>query len=98
MKLKSILVLWPSFLVAGIVNSLFFTLFDPLDLMVSGEPIFDSRVVAYSVGFFVCWLFAGLSSGLTLFFERDGAEVNKYCPVDFSKPRGDEESGTLAPH
>ncbi|QDQ28723.1 hypothetical protein FNU76_21515 [Chitinimonas arctica] len=88
MKLKSILVLWPSFLVAGLVNSLFFTLFDPLELMSGGEPIFESRVLAYSVGFFVCWLFAGLSSGMTLFFERDSEQVNRYCPVDYGKPHG----------
>ncbi|GLR13366.1 hypothetical protein QWZ03_10885 [Chitinimonas viridis] len=96
MKLKSILVLWPSFLVAGIVNSLFFTLFDPLEMTMAGEPLFDSRVLAYSVGFFVCWLFAGLSSGLTLFFERDREQVNRYCPVDFSKPEGERDGGTLA--
>ncbi|MFC4158522.1 hypothetical protein [Chitinimonas lacunae] len=87
MKLKSILVLWPSFVVAGILNSLFFTLFDPLELTVNGEPLFSSRMVAYSVGFFICWLFAGLSSGLTLFFERDREQVNRYCAVDPHKRR-----------
>lgn len=95
MKLKSILVLWPSFLVAGILNSLFFTLFDPLELTFQGEPLFETRVMAYSIGFFVCWLFAGLSSGLTLFFERDREQLNRYCPVDFSKQQ-DHDPGTLA--
>lgn len=93
MKMKSILVLWPSFLVAGILNSLFFTLFDPLELMLGSEPLFDSRVVAYSCGFFICWLFAGLSSGLTLFFERDRSEINRYCPVDFNHaPQEDKQA------
>jgi hypothetical protein len=68
---KPMLVLWPSFIVAGVLNSLFFTLFDPLELTMNGEPIFASRMVAYSIGFFVCWAFTAVSSGLTLFFERD---------------------------
>lgn len=94
MKFKSILVLWPSFLVAGIVNSLFFTLFDPLELVVNGESLFDSRVLAYSLGFFACWLFAGLSSALTLFFERGGEQVNRECSVDFSKKTPDPDAAT----
>lgn len=95
MKLKSILVLWPSFLVAGILNSLFFTLFDPLELSLGGEPLFESRVVAYSCGFFICWLFAGLSSGLTLFFERDSEQINRYCPVDFNRPPQEDPEAHL---
>lgn len=89
MKFKSMLVLWPSFVVAGILNSLFFALFDPLELVVNGEQIFTSRMVAYSVGFFVCWVFTAVSSGLTLFFERDSDRVNRFCPIPPAKPKDD---------
>lgn len=92
MKFKSMLVLWPSFVVAGILNSLFFTLFDPLDLTVNGEQIFASRMLAYSVGFFVCWAFTAFSSGLTLFFERDSSQINRFCPVG----QGDKAKRDLA--
>jgi hypothetical protein len=85
MKLKLIFVLWPSFVVAGLLNSLFFTVFDPLDLSVNGEPLFHNRMVAYSIGFFVCWLFTGISSALTVFFERDREVINGYCPVPLTK-------------
>lgn len=84
MKFKTILILWPSFLVAGIVNSLFFTLFDPLEMVINGEAIFDNRVVAYSIGFFACWLFAGLSSALTLFFERGNEQVDRFGPIQLN--------------
>ncbi|MBV1775852.1 hypothetical protein KSF73_09005 [Burkholderiaceae bacterium DAT-1] len=96
MKIKTMLVLWPSFVMAGILNSLFFTLFDPLELFSSGEPLFQSRMVAYSVGFFAFWIFAGCSSALTLFFERDREQVNRYCAVDFNKPVRNDDHGTLA--
>jgi len=96
MKLKSILILWPSFVVAGILNSLFFAVFDPLELIVNGDPIFSNRVLAYSVGFFICWAFTSLSSGLTLFFERDREQINKYCPMPVRKPDGSSDHGSLA--
>jgi hypothetical protein len=96
MRFRSVLVLWPSFVVAGVLNSLFFALFDPLDLTVNGEQVFASRMVAYSVGFFVCWLFTAVSSGLTLFFERDREQVNRYCPLPQVKHEAHDDAGHLA--
>ena len=62
------LILWPSFLAAGIAEVVFFTLFDPSD--------FDAgRLAAYSAGFFVFWLLAACSSALTCLLQR-GADVS----------------------
>ncbi len=58
-------VLWPSFLVAGVAEGLFFTVFDPMELHFLGEPIEVGRVAVYSMGFFAFWLMAATSSLLT---------------------------------
>ncbi|HHJ12143.1 MAG TPA: hypothetical protein ENK00_03085 [Chromatiales bacterium] len=63
-------VLWPSFLTAGIATIVTFTVFDPLQIaQCMGEPGL-TRLGAYSTGFFVFWLFAAASSGLTCYFRR----------------------------
>jgi hypothetical protein len=66
----AILVLWPSFIVGGIGEGLFFTVFDPQELYLFGEPTSLSRLAVYSIGFFLCWAFAAAASALTLFLDR----------------------------
>jgi hypothetical protein len=75
-----IYILWPSFIVAGAAEAIFFTVFDPHDLSVFGEPLHASRTSIYSVGFFVLWAFAAASSFLTCFFQKTSAEINR-CPI-----------------
>jgi hypothetical protein len=65
-----ILVLWPSFIVGGIGEVLFFTVFDPQELYLFGEPASLSRLAVYSIGFFLCWAFAAASSAFTFFMLR----------------------------
>ncbi len=77
---KLIYILWPSFVVAGAAEALFFTVFDPHELNLFGEPLAVSRTAIYSIGFFLFWAFAAASSALTIFFQRTSAEVNR-CPV-----------------
>lgn len=69
----AILVLWPSFLVGGAGEILFFTVFDPQELYLFGEPAQLSRLAVYSVGFFLCWAFAATASAATLLLSRSGA-------------------------
>ena len=47
---KAIWVLWPSFLIAGAAETVFFTLFDPMELHLFGEPTDLSRIAVYSGG------------------------------------------------
>ena len=47
MKHHAILILWPSFVVAGAANALFWTFFDPADFTLFG-PFGLSRMTAYS--------------------------------------------------
>jgi hypothetical protein len=69
-------ILWPSFLVAGIAEGIFFTLFDPMDLHLFGNPIELSRTAIYTLGFFAFWLVTAASSTLTSFLTRSADEVN----------------------
>lgn len=73
----AIWVLWPSFIVGGVGEVLFFTLFDPKELYLFGEPSNLSRLAVYSIGFFLCWAFAAASSALTCFLQRTSREVNR---------------------
>ena len=66
----AILIFWPSFIVGGIGEVLFFTVFDPRELYLFGEPTSLSRLAVYSVGFFLCWAFAAASSALTVLLGR----------------------------
>lgn len=74
---QAIWILWPSFIVGGVGEVLFFTLFDPTELYLFGEPSNLSRTAVYSIGFFLCWAFAAASSALTCFLQRGAGEVNR---------------------
>lgn len=81
-------ILWPSFLVAGVLETAFFTLFDPTDLHFFGGPLEASRQTIYSVGFFVFWAGGAASSALTCFLQRSPFEVNR-CPLPATeRPEG----------
>ena len=64
---KFIAVLWPSFLIAGLETIIFFTIFDPLNVFIDYDV---SRLGAYSIGFFLFWVFAILPCILTLYFAK----------------------------
>jgi uncharacterized protein YjaZ len=69
---SAILILWPSFVVGGLGEVLFFTVFDPRELYLFGEPTSLSRIAVYSIGFFLCWAFAAASSAATVFLQSSG--------------------------
>ncbi len=66
-KTRAMHVLWPSFLVAIAAEGLFFSLFDPDDLLPFGQPLEVSRLGAYTIGFFAFWIVAAAASALTGF-------------------------------
>lgn len=63
-------ILWPSFIVAGVAEVAFFTLIDPQELYLLGEPVAMSRLGAYSVGFLLFWAITAASSAFTCFLNR----------------------------
>jgi hypothetical protein len=84
---RLIYILWPSFIVAGIAEGVFFTLFDPTDLRLFDREIALSRTAIYSIGFFAFWLFAAGSSALTCFFQRSSTELNRPRGERFDRPQ-----------
>lgn len=70
-------VLWPSFVVAGIADGLFFSVIDPQELFLFGEPVRFSKIATYSIGFFGFWAVCAASSLMTWFLQIDAAELNK---------------------
>jgi hypothetical protein len=70
-------ILWPSFLVAGIAEIGFFTIIDPKDLYLFGQPVHFSALATYSIGFFAFWAICAMSSYATRFFQRSGAALNR---------------------
>lgn len=77
---KLIWIFWPSFLVAGVAEAVFFTLVDPQELYLFGEPVYWSKTATYSVGFIAFWITCAASSMTTCFLQRTAAEINR-CPL-----------------
>ncbi|MBU0752087.1 MAG: hypothetical protein KJ787_12505 [Gammaproteobacteria bacterium] len=69
-------VLWPSFIVAGVAEALFFTLINPQELYLFGEPVNFSTIATYSVGFLGFWSICAASSLFTCFLQRTPGEIN----------------------
>jgi len=65
---QAISVLWPSFLTAIVATGVFFSAFNPRDLIPFNLDIDISPLAAYSIGFFVFWIIAAISSYGTLYF------------------------------
>lgn len=65
--LKWLLILWPSFMVAVVAEVVFFTVIDPQQLYLLGEPVAYSKIATYSIGFFALWTVCAASSLLTVF-------------------------------
>lgn len=86
---RTIQILWPSFIVAGIMDILMFAFFDPMEIMYQGAPLFDTRLAAYSSIFFIFWLFGASSSILTCYFQCSVSQSKRFCklPKTHSNPQ-----------
>jgi hypothetical protein len=69
-------ILWPSFLVAGVAEGVFFTLIDPRELYLFGEPVHFSSIATYSIGFLCFWSVCIASSWITCYLLRTADEIN----------------------
>lgn len=73
-------IVWPAFLMAGVLEMLVFAMVDPQDLQWFGRPLEWSRQATYTISFFVFWGIAIISSGLTTLLAMSPFEVNR-CPM-----------------
>ncbi len=86
---RLIWIVWPSFIVGGIAEAVFFTMFDPMELNFFGAPVALSRTAIYTIGFFLFWFFAAGSSAFTCFLQRPAADINRLCPLEpYDRPVG----------
>ena len=67
-------VLWPAFVAACIAEIVFFTLIDPEQLYLLGEPVTLSPTATYSIGFLLFWLVCIGSSLMTYFMLPEAAK------------------------
>ncbi|MDX5363816.1 MAG: hypothetical protein LPJ91_06660 [Pseudazoarcus pumilus] len=81
--IRWILVLWPSFVVAGVAETLFFTLVNPRELYLLGNVVEYSPLATYSIGFFAFWAVCAASSLLSLYLVEKpaGADAPPVRPV-----------------
>ncbi len=64
-------IVWPAFLVAAVLEMVVFAMVDPGDLhWFGGAPVEGSRQAVYTVTFFVFWGMAMASSALTVLLSR----------------------------
>lgn len=70
-------IVWPSFMMAGVLEILVFAMVDPQDLHRVGQTVQLSRQGIYTVAFFVFWLVTMLSSALTALLAIPSLEVNR---------------------
>lgn len=69
-------ILWPSFITAGIANSLFFTFIEPQALLYAGGFEQVSNINVYSIGFFLFWLLTSSSCLMTCYFMKPCRDIN----------------------
>ena len=81
-------VTWPAFLVAGVAEAVFFTIFDPFDLHFFGAPLELSRTAIYTMGFFGFWGLGIASSALTVFLARSPFELDRCTLAPLDRPVG----------
>ena len=75
---RALLILWPAFLVAGVLEMLVFAVVDPHDLRWFGGPSIDWPAVAiYSVTFLMFWGAIATAGALTALLSLTADEVNR---------------------
>lgn len=86
-------IIWPAFLMAGVLEMLVFAMVDPQDVQWFGSPLEWSRQAIYTVAFFVFWIIAIVSSSLTTLLAMSPFEVNR-CPMPINdRPEGCPKDG-----
>jgi hypothetical protein len=89
-------IVWPAFLVAGLLEVVVFAVVDPQDLHWFGRAVEMSRQGVYTLAFFVFWGITMVSSALTTLLARSPFEVNR-CPLPAEdRPDGCPKQGTCS--
>jgi hypothetical protein len=81
-RIRSLLILWPAFVAAGVLDALVFVVVDPLSLNWFGaEPMQWSSQAVYSITFLIFWFAIATSAATTLLL------LDLHAPADGEGPR-----------
>ena len=79
---RALQVLWPAFLMAGVLEMLIFAVVDPTELQwFGGAQIEWSRQAIYTVTFALCWMATATSSALTALLMCKSSQVDQLPPL-----------------
>jgi hypothetical protein len=71
-----VLIIWPAFLAACLLEALVFAMVDPGEVHWLGHPLEASRQAVYTAAFFCFWLIAMASNGLVLWLHKPAQTIN----------------------
>ncbi len=75
-------VVWPAFLAACLLEAAVFAVVDPLELSWGHGPLGWSRQAAYTVAFFLFWGVTALAASLALMLARTGPGPDAQRPSE----------------
>jgi hypothetical protein len=78
LKQRLMWIVWPAFLMAGVIEMLVFALVDPQDLQWFGHHLDISRQGIYTLSFFVFWFITSISGAMTVLLAMTPSEVNRF--------------------
>lgn len=77
MKYRAMAILWPAFLMAGVLEMLVFAVVDPADMTWFGStPIGWPRQAIYTVSFLIFWGVIATAGALTALLEANPDDLN----------------------
>ena len=77
LRQRAMAVLWPAFLMAGVLEMLVFALVDPRSLRwFGGAPVELSPSAVYTLAFFVFWIVIAAAAALTQLLELSAEDLN----------------------
>ena len=83
MSPRTMMILWPSFLMAGVLEGAVFSVVDPAELRWLGQvPIETSPMAVYSLSFLLFWGVISTSGALTTLLCIDPDAVDSEPPGD----------------
>ncbi len=75
---RALAVLWPAFLMAGVLEMLVFAFVDPQALhWLGGAPVDLDRTAVYTIAFFMFWVVLGTSGAITQLLLSEPAEASR---------------------
>ena len=88
LKQRLMWIVWPAFLMSGVIEMLVFSMVDPEDMHWFGQQLEFSRQSIYTLAFFSFWIITSVSGALTTLLALSPFEMNR-CPL----PQDDRPDG-----